>query len=95
MSNGAVEQRDDYPAEMKKLRTLLIALAEAERFEAKTARAELYPKLGVQDPETATAQADSMPTLIEISSPAGDEKTDHRQGSANCGAVNDLCSSRR
>ncbi len=66
-----VEQRHDYPADMKKLREVLIALADAEQLEAKTAKAELYPKLGVQHPASTTADADSMPTLIEIDSPAG------------------------
>ena len=41
---------DGYPADTRKLRQLLLALADARRLEQKTADPELYERLGVADP---------------------------------------------
>ena len=45
-----VSERDDYPADMSRLRQLMIALAEAEIVERKTSDPERYDRLGVGDP---------------------------------------------
>jgi len=45
-----VSERDGYPADMGKLRQLMIALAEAEIVEQKTSNPERYDRLGVGDP---------------------------------------------
>src|SRR5690606_6938117 len=46
-----VPAKGGYPADVAKLRELLLGLAEARRIEQKTANPELYDRLGVQDPE--------------------------------------------
>jgi len=45
-----VSARDDYPADVGKLRQLIIALADASIVEEKTSNPEQYEKLGVDDP---------------------------------------------
>lgn len=45
-----VSDRDDYPADVGKLRQLIIALADASIVEEKTSNPEQYEKLGVDDP---------------------------------------------
>lgn len=45
-----VAARDDYPADVGKLRQLMIALADARIVEEKTSDPEQYEKLGVDDP---------------------------------------------
>ncbi len=47
-----VTERDDYPADIGKIRQLIIALADAEIVEEKTANPENYDRLGVADPDT-------------------------------------------
>jgi hypothetical protein len=46
----------DYPADAATLRSLLLNLAEARRVAAKTAKPELYERLGVEDVSAADAQ---------------------------------------
>ena len=46
-----VDARDGYAADIGKLRTLIVALAEARIVEEKTANPALYNRLGVDDPE--------------------------------------------
>ena len=46
-----ISARDDYPADLGKLRSLIIGLADAQVVEEKTSNPEHYPKLGVDDPE--------------------------------------------
>jgi hypothetical protein len=46
-----VGSRDDYAADLARLRQLIIALADAEVVEEKTSNPELYAKLSVGDPE--------------------------------------------
>jgi hypothetical protein len=45
----------DHPADAGALRTLLLGLSEAKRVEAKTAKPELYDRLGVEDVDAADA----------------------------------------
>jgi hypothetical protein len=45
-----VSSRDDYPADIGKLRPLIVALAEARIVEEKTANPGFYDRLGVDDP---------------------------------------------
>lgn len=47
-----VGSRNDYPADIGKLRQLVVALAEARILEEKTSDPDLYEKLGVDDPES-------------------------------------------
>lgn len=61
-----VTERSGFPANVGKIRRNLIALAEAEIVEAKTADPALYDRLGVQDLD----QADASGTRIDISGPA-------------------------
>ncbi len=65
-SGFVVVERDEYPADVAKLRTLLLQLADARRLEAKTARVDRHAALGVEalDAETATG------ARIELIGPA-------------------------
>lgn len=45
-----VESRDDYPADVSKLRAIMLGLAAAKTMEQKTANPDLYGQLGVDDP---------------------------------------------
>lgn len=47
----SVANRDDYPAQVGKIRELLLALADAQILEEKTANPERYGALGVDEPE--------------------------------------------
>jgi hypothetical protein len=58
-----LKQRNDYPADSRKINALLIDLAEAKLLEEKTATAANYPSLGVQD----VSLADATGTKIELS----------------------------
>lgn len=57
-----VVEKSGYPADSGKLRTLLMALAEARLVEAKTSSPDRYPELGVQD---AGAGSDSLSLQLE------------------------------
>lgn len=45
-----IASRDDYPADIGKLRELLLALADAKIVERKTANPDFYDQLGLRDP---------------------------------------------
>ena len=47
----AVKEKDDYPADMGKIRQTVIGLGELKIIEAKTKKAELYDKLGLEEVE--------------------------------------------
>lgn len=47
-----VSSRDDYPADIGTLRPIIVALAEARIVEEKTANADYYDRLGVDDPDS-------------------------------------------
>jgi hypothetical protein len=64
-SQWTVAERSAYPANLGKIRSTLIALAEAEIIEAKTADPARYDRLGVQDID----QPDASGTLVDISWP--------------------------
>ena len=49
-----VAQRDDYPADVGRLRSELLALAEAETIEAKTRNPDLHERLGLAGPDATT-----------------------------------------
>jgi hypothetical protein len=49
--NWVISARDNYVADLGKLRQLVLALAEARIIEEKTSNPDLYEKLGVDDPE--------------------------------------------
>lgn len=51
-----VRERDGYPADVGRLRELLLNLAQAQRIEPKTAIEASYPRLGVQDPDSEGAR---------------------------------------
>jgi len=53
--NWVVAERSGYPADMGKLRRLLIALADAVIIEEKTSNPEYYDRLGVEDVEREDA----------------------------------------
>ena len=57
-----VEERDGFPADFAKLRSALVALAEARRIERKTANQELYDRLGVGSVDNSEATG----TLVGI-----------------------------
>ena len=67
-----VVERDNYPADIAKIRSIVLSLAEAKILERKTSNSELYSKLGVESVELASAEGtqvsirygDQNPTLI-------------------------------
>jgi hypothetical protein len=65
-SGWIVEQKSGYPADSGKIRQLLLRLSEARILEEKTTNPELYPRLGVAEPD-ATEGAGA---LLEIAAPA-------------------------
>ena len=58
-----IAARDGYPASVDKIRTLLLAIADARIVERKTANPDLYDQLGVEDP----AADGSKGTLVSMS----------------------------
>ncbi len=52
-----VKQRNGYPADISKVRAVLLNLAQAKIVEEKTSNQELYAKLGVEDISTKDAQS--------------------------------------
>lgn len=61
-----ISSRDDYPADVEKIRKIVQDLAQAKIAEAKTSKPELYERLGVQDADAK----DSKSTLLTLK--AGD-----------------------
>lgn len=54
LSNGwVVSNRDNFPADIAKVRSTLLALSETTVLESKTAKPENYEKIGVNTPETS------------------------------------------
>ena len=51
-----VVERNNYPADIAKIRSIVLSLAEAKILEQKTSNSELYSKLGVESIEQATAE---------------------------------------
>ena len=50
-----ISERDNYPADLDKIRRLLLSLSEAKIVEEKTAKPASYAVLGVEDPQNAGA----------------------------------------
>lgn len=52
LSNGlwGIEEKQGYPADAGKLRSVLLLLADAQVLEEKTSRPDMYHRLGVEDP---------------------------------------------
>lgn len=50
VNNWVIASRENYPADIGKLRELLLALADAKIVEGKTSNPELYGQLGLRDP---------------------------------------------
>ena len=78
-----VASKYDYPAAIGEVRQLLLSLAEAEIIEQKTAKAEYYDRLGVQD--VSNAEATGVQLDLEGVEPAdsliiGDTATGGREG---------------
>jgi hypothetical protein len=53
----AVKSREGYPVDVPKVRTLLVALGEAELIESKTRKADRYAALELEDPAGKTAKS--------------------------------------
>ena len=51
-----VKEKNQYPADISKIRTSLLAIAEAKIMEQKTSNPDLYSKLGVEDVSSESAQ---------------------------------------
>lgn len=73
-----VTAKEGFPADIERIRTTLIQLANLELAEPKTASAEFYPKLGVQDvsvlPKDATEDAKKQAppgALVEVKDASG------------------------
>lgn len=67
--NWTVAERDNYPADIEKVREFLIKLADATVIEPKTSNPELYGKLGLQD-VTATEAAGVRVEIDGLKAPA-------------------------
>lgn len=52
-----VQQKGGYPADADAVKRTVVALAEATAVEARTARPDLYPRIGVEDPEAPGASS--------------------------------------
>lgn len=68
-----VQQADGYPADFEKLKPLLVGMTALRIVEEKTSTPELYPRLGVEDPDDPNASShllvlkdDSGQTLAEL-----------------------------
>jgi len=89
--NGwTVRERDDYSADLTKVRHTLLSLAEARILEAKTANAELHDRLGVEDVTaddagglTVTLHGPAEPTAIVVGDAAGDYRRYVRRAGEN------------
>lgn len=55
-SGWSVKERHQYPADISKIRSALLSLAEAKIIEQKTSNPDLYEKLGVEDLDSDKAQ---------------------------------------
>jgi hypothetical protein len=70
-----VKEKGGYPADVGKLREVLLAIADARKLEQKTANPELFAQLGVAEPgaESAADSDEGRGSMIEIS---GDDSSD-------------------
>ncbi|MDJ0607374.1 MAG: DUF4340 domain-containing protein [Kiloniellales bacterium] len=61
----ATQEKDGYPADPAKLRALLVAMADMQLVERKTARAEGFKRLEVEDPDSEDAQSRQVTVAAE------------------------------
>lgn len=61
-----IAERDNYPADLSKVRRLLLALSDAKVVEEKTSNPANYANLGVEDPQSAAASG----VEVTLQSPA-------------------------
>ncbi len=61
-----VAERNDYPADVAKLRKVLMALSDAKIVEEKTSDPARYPVIGVEDPAQPGATGTEITVLAEI-----------------------------
>jgi hypothetical protein len=60
-----VAQRADYPADVSKIRRLLLSLADAKIVETKTADPANFPLIGLEDPAPATATSTQIDFTVK------------------------------
>ena len=60
-----VAQRADYPADVSKIRRLLLSLADAKIVETKTADPANFPLIGLEDPASATATSTQIAFTVK------------------------------
>ncbi len=60
-----VAQRADYPADVSKIRRLLLSLADAKIIETKTAEPANFPLIGLEDPASATATSTQIAFTVK------------------------------
>jgi hypothetical protein len=82
-----VAERADYPADVSKLRKLLLALSEAKIVEQKTSNPASFPVIGVEDPASAGATGAEISVVahdgthaVIIGKPVGDGNFARRNG---------------
>jgi hypothetical protein len=82
-----VAERADYPADVSKLRKLLLALSDAKIVEQKTSNPASFPVIGVEDPASAGATGAEISVLahdgtrgVIIGKPVGDGNFARRSG---------------
>ncbi|MDP9082806.1 MAG: DUF4340 domain-containing protein [Pseudomonadota bacterium] len=82
-----VKQRADYPADITKLRKLLLALNDAKIVEEKTANPASFPIIGVEDPASAGAAGSEIDIIVAngshaviVGKPVGDGNFARRGG---------------
>lgn len=63
--NWSLMEADSYPADKERIRNVLIGLANLEKIEPKTALAEFYPDLGVED-NTRAGSKSYLVTLMTV-----------------------------
>jgi hypothetical protein len=83
----SVAERADYPADVAKLRRLLLALGDAKVIEEKTSDPANYPLIGVEDPATAGASGTEVGIVAQdgkhaliVGKPAGEGTFVRRAG---------------
>ncbi len=68
-SSWTVTERDGYPADLGKLRRLLLSLADARVVEEKTANPALYAAIGVEDPSSPGAGSTEIRYTLDAQAP--------------------------
>ena len=89
-----VAERGDYPADVSKLRKLLLALSDAKIIEQKTSNPANFPIIGVEDPSSAGATATEISIVAQdgkhaviIGKPVGEGNFARRAGESTSYSV--------